>query len=105
MVRGESAAPHLSCYSPVDGAWRSPHAPPVVFFSYRGCVVSLSRPTCRIFLSSIVRGVLPAPHLLCFSPLVGSLRDRRTTPLLLSSHRCWLATLTPPPPHTFPPSF
>src|SRR5699024_11269950 len=63
MVRGGSAAPHLSCYSPGDGAWRCPHAPPVVFFSYRWCVVSLSRPTCRIFLSSIVRGDLPAPHL------------------------------------------
>src|SRR5699024_591670 len=96
MVRGESAAPHLSCYSPVDGAWRSPHAPPVVFFSHRLCVVCLPRLTCRVLLPVMVRGDPPTPHPSYFSPIDGAWRVCRAPPVVLFFHR-WCVASPPRP--------
>src|SRR5699024_12318920 len=35
MVHGDLPTPHPSYFSLIDGAWRSPRAPPVVFFPHR----------------------------------------------------------------------
>src|SRR5699024_6231480 len=87
MVRGEPATPHPSYFSFIGGAWRLPHAPPVVFFSHRWCVVSLPRLTCRVILPSMVHGDPPTPHPSYFSLIDGAWRVCRAPPVVFFSHR------------------
>src|SRR5699024_12157374 len=68
-----------SYFSPIVGAWRSPRAPPVVLFSRRWCVVSLPRPTCRVFLPSIVHGESAAPHPSYYSLVDGTWQAHRAS--------------------------
>src|SRR5699024_12864584 len=62
MVRGDLPTPHPSYFSLIDGAWRSPHAPSVVFFPHRWCMAIPPRPIRRIFLPSMLHGKPTAPH-------------------------------------------
>src|SRR5699024_11516286 len=96
MVRGESATPHPSYYSSIGGAWQIPHAPPVVFFSHRWCVVSLPRLTCRVILPSMVHGDPPTPHPSYFSLIDGAWRVCRAPPVVFFSHR-WCVANPPRP--------
>ena len=74
MVHGDHPTPHPSYFSLIDGAWRSPHAPSVVFFSHRWCMASPPRLIQRLTSPSIVRGAPTTPSVIYIFVLIDAWR-------------------------------